>query len=423
MISSKSYQKKFSSGVIQSLLMVSGNIVAQCIAAVSLIVITRQLGPVAFGEFSVAFAILIILTKINDFGLTTVLHKFAAQEKSVSRVNAIFSYTIKLKLIGVSIIWITGLIVYQKLAIVLHITNQNLILAAFLLSSATVLYEQLQAMLQSIHSFSNSVIINIFQASVKLLAVYLLFLILVKNSLYPFILYTAAPIIPVICSLYFLPKWFHVFHSRFPAIPKAQIRNVAFHAAVGIISIGIIENSDVLFVQRYLTSYETGLLGGVSRIALLFNLISYSLATVLNPRVARYTQQRDLQKYLLKAWLVSVLCIVGFLIYIPFSQLVIDVTIGHEYIQGTGILNILIAAACISIATVPFTAVFFSFDKPWYFSLSGLAQLIIIVFGNYYFIPLYGIAAAAWIKLIAKLAVLVVTAYISMYLVHSKKKY
>ncbi|MBP7774930.1 hypothetical protein KA078_04020, partial [Candidatus Woesebacteria bacterium] len=64
----------------------------------------------------------------------------------------------------------------------------------------------------------------------------------------------------------------------------------------------------------------------------------------------------------------------------------------------------------------PFIALFFSFDIPWYFSLSGVLQLAIIVVGNGIFVPEYGLAAAAWTRLAARMALFVFTVIFAIYM-------
>ena len=132
-------------------------------------------------------------------------------------------------------------------------------------------------------------------------------------------------------------------------------------------------------------------------------MIAYSLGTVLYPRVAQYKSREVLRSYLKKAGLILLATVAGFICFIPLGKLAILLTIGPEYIAGLSVLYILVGAACISIASVPFAALFFSFTADWYFSVGGVLQLIIILVANAYFIPLYGLEAAAWARLGTKL--------------------
>ena len=84
-----------SKGLMQSLLTVFGNMGSTGISAVSMIIISRTLGPEKFGSFSVGFAIIIILSKINDLGLTLALLKFVPRSDSLEERNKIFSFSTK----------------------------------------------------------------------------------------------------------------------------------------------------------------------------------------------------------------------------------------------------------------------------------------------------------------------------------------
>jgi O-antigen/teichoic acid export membrane protein len=79
-------------------------------------------------------------------------------------------------------------------------------------------------------------------------------------------------------------------------------------------------------------------------------------------------------------------------------------------------LQVLLAAAFVSIAITPFAALFFSFDAPWYFSISGLGQLFIVLVGNWMFVPVYGIEATAWVRLTARIVLLVFTISLGLWL-------
>jgi len=79
-------------GLRQTLLVVFGNAFSQGFSAIALIIITRQLGPVLFGEFSVGFALLLILNRLNDLGMTAVVQKYASRGEKSDEINRIFSY-------------------------------------------------------------------------------------------------------------------------------------------------------------------------------------------------------------------------------------------------------------------------------------------------------------------------------------------
>ncbi|PIY80781.1 MAG: hypothetical protein COY80_01100 [Candidatus Pacebacteria bacterium CG_4_10_14_0_8_um_filter_42_14] len=412
---SKILAAKQSKGLYQTLLVVFGNAFSQGFSAIALILITRQLGPVRFGEFSVGFALLLILNRLNDLGMTAVVQKYAARGEESAEINRIFSYTLRAKLLGSLGIFVVGMVASPFIITLLHFQRPEIIYAAFALNVVTVLYEHLQAMLQSIHRFGQSVVVNATQAFTKFLGAGVLMFLGSVGSIPAYVWYMSAPLVPLLFAKKLFPSWLKLDLKGNFSREKILSSSLARHSAIAFVSAGIIENIDILFVQGYLSSYETGLLGGVSRIALLFNLAAYSLGTVLNPRVAKYREAKHLKAFMKKSWLVVAASALGFLAFVPFSSLVVQYTIGPEYLQGSSILVILMAAAFVSIAVMPFIALFFSFDHPWFFSVSGIMQLVIILVGNAVFVPIYGLQAAAWTRLMARLAFFVFSVAVGMW--------
>ncbi len=410
-----------SQGLRQSVLVTSGNGSSMGISALALIVISRFLGPEKFGVFSVGFAILLMLNRISDIGLSYTIQKYAAKSHDHKEINRIFSYATRYKLFAVLLTSFIGLLVFLPLSKFLSFSNPSIILLAFLLSSVSVAFEHIQAMLQSLHRFSQSVVINVLQSIIKLIGAIALFITSLSQPILAFILYMTAPAIPIIFLFRkIFPSWVKLRLSVESVELNKSLKVMARHSAVSYISAGIIDNIDILFVERYLDPFETGLLGGVSRIAMLFSLLAFSLGTVLNPRVARYKEKKDVKSFFIKAIGILFLSIIGFLVLAPFSKWLIIFSIGGEYLAGVGILQILLAASFLTVAVIPFMALFFSFDFPWYFSLSGILQLGIIIAGNLLFVPSFGLAAAAWTRLVSRLVLLVFTLTLALYAYQKK---
>ena len=162
-------------------------------------------------------------------------------------------------------------------------------------------------------------------------------------------------------------------------------------------------------MQSYLNDHQAGLLGGVTRIALLLYIVGYAIGNVLNPRVAKYKKIEDLMSFWKKSWLIVVLCVLGFVLSMFIAQPLIIYTIGITYLPALGALKILLAAGFVTIALMPFIAFFYSFNLSWYFSVSGILQLMIVIGGNLWLVPVYGIEAAAWVRLVARGLLLIFT--------------
>lgn len=409
-----------SKGAQQSLLMVFGNLASTAISAISLIIISNILGPSKFGEFSVGFAIVLILIRINDVGLNAALLKYINQSENQKDINSYFSAALRSKVVVSIILIVLGLLLYQPLLTIFKLEYPKILLVSLTLGLVTTYYEHLLYSLQALHRFFQSVLMNTMQATTKAATAFLLLATSIKSADVIFSLYVLAPLVPVLCYRLLVPKWLKIQFFNIPAKYSQKMFSMARHSAIAFISAGIIENIDVLFVQSYLDSYDTGILGGVSKIAMLFTLIAYSLSNVLNPRVARYRDKKNLEPYIKKAFLL-LLGIIGLaMITLPLAPLLIRFTIGTSYVAGISALRVLIISTYLMIASVPFIALFYSYDNEWYFSVSGICQLLIIISGNLLFVPQYGLIAAAWTRLAARLFLFLFTSLLGIYIYHRK---
>lgn len=396
-------------GIRQSAITIGGSLVAAGTAAVALLVLTRHLGPVAFGQFSVGFSLLLILMRLNDWGMTTVIQKFGSTRHDHVALNQLFNWATTVRVISWTVTVIVGLLSYQWLAERLRFDQPLIILAAFLLTPVAAWTEHCWSMLQALHRFTQVAVTNAFQGILKIAIAAGFVLAASSNPTWLLVIYAAAPTVPFIWLGWTFPKWFKPRLGSLKHPEVKDLRQLALHAGVAFVIAGIVENIDILFVQRFLDPFEVGLLAGISRIALLFSVLAYALSTVLNPRVARYANWVDQQTFLKKAWILLGLTVVGWLALIPFSSFLIQLTIGSAYSAGTPYLVLLLAASMLTIAVVPFTALFYSINKPWFFSVTAVVQLAIILVGNIGFVPEFGLEAAVWTRLVARLVLLGLT--------------
>lgn len=61
------------------------------------------------------------------------------------------------------------------------------------------------------------------------------------------------------------------------------------------------------------------------------------------------------------------------------------------------------------------SALFYSYDKPWYFSISAGIQALILVAGTALMLPEYGIIAAGWVRLTAQVTIIIFTLGLALY--------
>lgn len=412
-----------STGIQQSIVVTVGNMAGTGIAAVALILLSRILGPAKFGEFSVGIALATILSKLNDWGLSYAQYKLVGKTVAPKNINAIFSESIKLKLWGSALTIVMGILAGKWLATFFGFATPAIMYSSFILTSVIVLFEQVQTMLQSLHRFTQSVLMLIFQAAIKLIGTIALFLLHQTNTLGALIMYLASPALTLLVVPKLFPRSIQISLFKTHNLEQKALLGIAGHSLITVIATTLIENSDILFVQHYMSSYEAGLFSGVSRLALFFNLVAYSLGSVLNPRAAKYHSPENRQQFLKKAFWFLPLVLLGYLLLLPLTPAMITLSLGSEYLPALSSLMILNGAAFLTIAAAPFVALFFSYHSHWYFSVIGVIQILIILVGNIILVPEFGLEAAAWVRVGARLSLLVITIGLSWLLNKNKVPY
>lgn len=412
---------KESKGLQLSLITITSGMIASGFAAIAIILISRLLGPSDFAYFSAAFSLSLILNRLNDFGLVTVIQKYVGGEFRKKKINKYLSLCLRYRLIISVIITSVGLIFSPNIADFLNIENTWLIPIVFITSLAPTYFESSQATLQSLGQFKFAAYNYVVPAVIKLAMGIIVFAFRITNVQLILAIYLLSTLPSLLIAEFGKKDWIkYDLENKFPK-EKAKILELLKHSAFAIIAAGLIENVDLLFAKHYLTDFETGLLGGVNRISMLLYVVAYSLANVLNPRVAKYTQKKNMDAFIKKSWSIVALSVLGFFVLTPISPYLIKYSIGPDYLTGTGILNVLLASGFISIAMMPFIATFYAFKNNSYFSWAAILQLIIVFVGNIYFVPLYGLTATAWTRLISRAALMLFT--IIAFLLNYRKEF
>lgn len=398
-----------SEGLKHSLLTIFSYTFASGFSALAVILISRLLGPTSFADFSVAFSLSLILNRFNDFGLSIVIQKYVGGDWRHHKISSYLSLLLKYRLIlSISII-LFGLAFSNQVATYLQIENPILIPLTFIFSISVSYFESAQITLQSLGKFKLAAYNYLFPSLIKFALALVVFLMQIKNTELILSIYLLSTLPSILIAELLKPSWIKYQLNQNFNKEKPKVLSLLQHSAFAVIATGVIENIDIIFAKHYLSAYETGLLAGVNRIAMLLYVVAYALANVLNPRVAVYRKKHDLDAFLKKAWGITALAVFGFFVSLPFAPLLIHWTIGPEYIGGNGILNVLLAAGFLSIAVIPFISTFYAFKNNNYFSLSAILQLTIILVGNFYFVPKFGLDASVYTRLITRSALLLFT--------------
>jgi O-antigen/teichoic acid export membrane protein len=291
-----------SKGLQLSLITIASSVSASALAAVAVILISRLLGPSNFAYFSAAFSLSLILNRLNDFGLVTVIQKYVGGEFRKNKINKYLSLCLRYRLIISVIISSLGLIFSKQIADFLQIDSTWLIPITFIASLAPTYFESSQATLQSLGQFKLAAYNYVLPAIIKTSLVVLVFVMKIDNVELILAIYLLSTLPSILIAERKKKSWVkYDLESKFLK-EKSKLMALLKHSSFAIIAAGLIENIDIIFAKHYLSDFETGLLGGINRIAMLLYVISYSLANVLNPRVAKYKHKEHMDAFIKKSW-------------------------------------------------------------------------------------------------------------------------
>ena len=417
-------------GLLSIAILGSGNVVGTIISAIALILFSRFMGPTEFGLFSAAFAAMQIVVRLSDMGTNM------AAERAIARVygrddqlaDRLMRVVLYFKLASFVLCLIIGWLLAPWISVtLLHIDNVGLIRTALLLSLGTIFFEYSTIVFQSTERFSMVARITIAQALGKLLFGFIMVWQGMLHATEGLLIYGLLP------GFGALVGWGRGTLSNF-TLPKTWkkdlpiILRVAKWTAIAAIAATLADNIDTLLVQSFMSSYDTGIWSGAVRIATFASVIGWSVGAVLNVRVARYQNRSHLKEYLGKAWKLSLLIFTVIVFSIPFARLAITLSIGSAYLSSITPLQILLFATAITGATTPFVALFYLFDAPQYYAISGVLQTIVLILGDLFFIPHLGLIGAAWVRVVVRIVILLFTlvyarrAYVWHFRPHDRQK-
>lgn len=385
----------------QSAALASSNAVSGVLFGLALIIASRTLGPEKFGIFSVSIAVMNILARGVDLGLNQVMPRLLnlwVEEKE--KVRAFLGQVVQWKIGLAFLTMLLGLLALPILEMVLKYPYPNMLIWAIVGALLFGMYEYVFLVETAGHAFWLAAGQGLLHAGVKFIGFLLLFLSgWVSVDAFSAVYYIA-PAIAAFSSAYFFRGTLWVRPKR----ATKEIRRTVFrylgHSAIGIITFTLYQNVDVLFVHGSLSSLDTGLYAGATRLAMFVGLVSISVMSVLNNRVSRYRKRATLVSYLKKSSFFVVLSAIGFLLFLPLARTLLVYTIGPQYLAGLVPMIVLILNAFLTLAVTPYVSFFFSVDHPRYFSVGGMLQVGILVAGNALLLNRYGVVSAAWVKVI-----------------------
>jgi len=382
-----------------------GNGFNSLLGFITIILISRNLGPEKFGLFSLVLAVFMGAAKLGDLGLNFAAARYVARNKGKEEKRAKYvGITLRYKLLLTLLVTLLGYLVSPYLAFSVFKQESLLIplQLSFLFLPGLVLYDFYLALTQAYERFFKSILVSTASSAFKLFAIYYLFIKGYFSVFNSFSIYALGPLLGFILAFILLPKGYLRTDIKNLNKEGREIVNFSKWMGISVLIASVSERLDIYMISNMLGSFDTGIYSAASRFSVLLALISGAVGIVLMPKASAIVKKADLRKYLRKVpILVGALFVFFIAIYVS-APILFKYTFGGQYEASVGIFRILSFAMIILAARGPLSASFFSLNKPQYFAYSSMISIVLIFALNLAFIPSYGAIGASYSHLITR---------------------
>lgn len=392
-----------------TLFVTGGNLAGQAIGFLANIWLMRHLGPESYGRFGVGVAVMMLASQLSDIGITTGFVRYMAlyNRDEPAKASRLLRLTFMLKL-GVGLVVLAGGWALSGLLASRFLREPELaplLRMAFVGSLGATLFGFFQAVFQAGERFGPYVRTNVSNNLLKV--------ILVIGAGWGGLLHPRSAI-----GIFALVPFFGAFSAMaslrreeqkaiFTGPWDSELARVLIKFSKWItfstLCVLIFNNVDTFLLQRLSSAREVGLYTSAWQLASIFPVVTSALTTAITPKVSGYRTSREMDQHMQKVKSVTWVAILGFLILFGFSNLIIKILLGRQYMEAQSIFNLLLLGFMISLIMAPVSVLFFTMDKPQVLSWLNFVQLILIVCFDLIFIPRFGGVGAAISALIIRI--------------------
>ncbi|PPK59393.1 O-antigen/teichoic acid export membrane protein [Malaciobacter marinus] len=388
---------KIKSKILQDLLKVlSGNIVAQGIGFLTIIIISRDLGPAQYGVFSLLLAIFTIAIQVSDFGVSISYVKYVSENLSKAReifitvilskvVLSLFIIAILYFLSGFLSEFFFGSYKYQKLI-------ETIAIAILFHSFFGVVVSHYQA----VQNFKVFAYLNIAQNMLKFFSIVIVAVIFSQEKHLEYFMFSYAFIvmfllIGVSLKNYKLLRYIKQFNFYY----FIQIYKLGLWVFLSSLAVIIYMRLDIAMLEKMGDSVEVGYYSVAMNLAMIFLLLTNTIVVTLLPKMNEYLANNSIKGYITKILSKTKFLLLIFIFFEILSPYLIYIFFGREYEASTILFQILLIAFLPQLIINPISLVFCSINKAYYITILSWLQLPLHFIGNYFLIPLYGSIGAA----------------------------
>ncbi len=401
-----------------------GNSLAMILAFFYTVLLVRTLTLSDFGYYSALFSFLLLVVDIADLGIGSSLARFLPPlkkdpSKMLSFLKSAFIMQIFLVSILVFFIFVTSSFIST---IIFHSPDKKLYIKIICLGIfGSVLSNFFIYALSAKEKFIRSSIVTLIIASTRL--IFLLPLIYFSTVYLSSVVWAQVLsfIFSAVIAFYLIDPRF-IFAKRIKGDIKRLLHFASFLGIARSITT-ISGRLDVLMLMAFTDSVQTGIYSTASRVVSLYPLFTTSFLTVVGPRVSILQDYAFVKKYLLKIIFGTLSLIVSIIVFIIIAKPFMLILFGIKSIEAIPVLRLLLISMIFFTGSIPAVALaLYYLKKPFILTVNSILQLVVVILGNFFFIPRFGKIGPAYSLIIAYGLSFFVTTAMSIYFFRKSKK-
>jgi stage V sporulation protein B len=389
-----------SAGLRNSFVIYSSDMACALMGFVSLIVVSRALGPDGFGVFTIATAIMGVAFTLSDFGLSGGTAKLASPLKNKDLVlfQRVIAESLKIRAVVSTIVLAIGALLSWLISEIL-IGREGayiIVILSFVGGFATSLFTHVRVALQSERRFR---ILASIRVAVTGGTLAILITLILAESLSPetgIVGYAVTPLAAFTLFMMLSPKSGGETGGR-PRERREILQFSKWIFAVAMLS-SVFLRLDVFFLGATWTDADVGVYSVALTLIFPVTQLANSLATVLIPEVSSMKTKKELERFVLSS-LRYTLPISTALILFAFTSIpdeLIPWFFGKGYTESIAPFRVLVLSASAILICTPIYLVVYPLGRPIALAKGDFIKLLLHLSVYSILVPTRGVMGAAW---------------------------
>lgn len=378
------------------------------IGFITSMVLARRLGVEDFGTYSLAMALMIVISGIAGGSIDQALVKFSSLylDKEREKAELVFKLSFNIKLITAVVLLFVCYLLRAPLSRIIFKGPgfENLVSLAFLGAIGITLFGYVLAYLQSHQTFVKYVVLDTLNSVAKLSLVGFLIFANILTPASSISIYVIVPFLTFILGMMLIPKTFlRVKGSQKSLLP--ELVHFSKWIVLSYVIFAFSRRMDIFLLSYFKGGETVGIYSVALIIASGMDLIALSLFVVIFPKLSRYTKKEEYVQFIKKFLLGAIpLYIFTCIFFMWVSRPLVETFYTAAYMDSARVIEILVPGYAVYFIAFPLSAITLSMNRPEVLVVFDLVVLLLMFVFGIILIPLYGAIGAAVATLISNSA-------------------